>query len=418
MSWRDEYQVGSFRGATFRTERHDRQGGRRNIVHQFPGRDDPMVEDMGSIAAVFHIELFVAGSDYFSAREQLSAALDASGPGTLVHPWLGQMQVSVLDWTLSESTEEGGIGRFSVTFTEAGMPTWAAHAPDGQSLSIAAADLAIDGAPDRFAARFAIDGWPSFVEDAAGKIVSGLAVWTQIKAGIGGGAGPALRAFEAGLAALGAGGLLRTPLALGHALVGLVQVVSLLGGPSRRRISAFAGMIAYDPTADLALLAESGSVVSGAMTLANAPTPARRREVANRDALLHLYRVAGAAELVRTIAGATFGSIGEAQTIRARASQLIDDIMIIAADAGEDERVADLDALRRAAVRDIGLRAPQMPALRDLATREAEPALVIANRLYGHGMAEGRARDIVARNHVAHPAFVPGGTTLKVIANG
>jgi len=418
MTWRDEYQIGSFRGASFKTTSHEASGGRRNVIHELPGRDEPIVEDLGGAAATFSIEVFVAGAEYFSDREQLRAALDAPGPGTLVHPWLGQMQVSVLDWTLSESTEEGGIGRFSITFSEAGTPVAASQSADGQVLSIDAADFAIAAAPERFAASFDLDGWPSFVEEAAGSLVSGLAVLTQIRAGIGGGTGPALRAFETGLAALGLGGLLRSPLALGHALVGLVQAVSLLGGPPRRRIAAFSSMIAYDPAGDPTLIAGSGSAAISMVSVANAPTPARRREASNRDALVHLYRVAAAAELVRAVAGTSFISLDEAQAIRAATNQLLDDVMIVAADAGQDDRVADLDALRRAVVRDIGLRAPQLPALRDLPTRAAEPALVIANRLYGHGSADTRAQDIVARNKVAHPAFVPAGTTLKVIVNG
>ncbi|PTS90230.1 hypothetical protein DBR17_01670, partial [Sphingomonas sp. HMWF008] len=45
-----------------------------------------------------------------------------------------------------------------------------------------------------------------------------------------------------------------------------------------------------------------------------------------------------------------------------------------------------------------------------------EPALVIAARLYADpAQAEIRAAEIVARNRVVHPGFVPGGVALQVL---
>lgn len=401
MSWRDEYQPGSFRGVGFRTESHEHSGGRRAVVHEFPGRDEPMVEDQGRKARQFSIEVFVAGDAYFRDRDALVAVLNTAGPGTLVHPWLGAMQVSVLDWTLAESTDEGGIGRFSITFSEAGLPISASQSADGPALSIAAADRAAANAPQAFAAEFGIEGWPAFVEQAAGEIVSGIATFTQFTAGIGGGAGPALRAFETGLAALGVGGILRTPLTLGHAILGLVQSVSLLTGSSRRRISAFSSMLSYAPAAAPA-----------------AATPARAAQARNESALFHLYHVAAAAELVRTIAAVSFSSQDEAIAVRNQAIVQLDLLGQSAADAGRDSRVATLDMLRHAVIRDIALRSPGLARTYDSELKATEPALAVANRLYGHDLAPTMADDIVARNGVRHPGFVPGGSILKVIANG
>jgi len=43
------------------------------------------------------------------------------------------------------------------------------------------------------------------------------------------------------------------------------------------------------------------------------------------------------------------------------------------------------------------------------------PAIVLAYRLYGDAE---RADEIVARNRVRHPGFVPGGQPLEVLSNG
>lgn len=417
MTWREDYQTGSFRGAAFRTEQHEARGGRRTITHEFPGRDEPLVEDLGRAAKSFSIDVWVGGEYYFGDRDALIDALDQGGTGLLIHPWLGRMTVSVIDWSCAENTEEGGIARFSIGFAESGVPTPAVQTADGNSLSREAADSAIAAAPAAFADRFNVAGLPGFVEDASASLVSSLAIVTQSVAGIGGGTGPALNAFEKGLSLLGVSGLLRAPLDLAHAMIGLVQVVGTLNRTSRRKRSAFARMLAYDPATDQDYLLASGARAIG-LTVSTAPTPVRAAEVDNREALLHLYRITASAELVRTIAEASFSSVDEAMAVRADAAGRLDTLATMAADAGEDARAADYDGLRRALVRDIAQRAPMLPQIRTVETIASEPAIVIANRLYGHGDASSLSDDIVARNRVAHPAFVPGGSQLKVIANG
>ena len=104
MTWRDEYEIGSFRGATFRTAGHERSGGRRIAIHEFPSRDEPLVEDLGRKARQFSIECHVIGAEYRGAREALLTALEDEGPGLLIHPWHGRMMVVALDYTSSEST--------------------------------------------------------------------------------------------------------------------------------------------------------------------------------------------------------------------------------------------------------------------------------------------------------------------------
>ena len=48
------------------------------------------------------------------------------------------------------------------------------------------------------------------------------------------------------------------------------------------------------------------------------------------------------------------------------------------------------------------------------------PAIVIAQIVYGDAIGEvaARAEQIVARNRIAHPAFVPGGEPLELLSVG
>jgi prophage DNA circulation protein len=401
MSWRDEYQPGSFRGVPFRSQNHETTGGRRVVTHEYPGRDKPSTEDLGSRAKTYQLDCHVLGDGYFADRNALADALDAEGPGELVHPWLGSMQVVVLDRTFTESTEAGGIAYFSVVFGEAGIDVATPEAIDGKSRVAATARSVDDAAPVAFAEEFDVSGMPAFVETAAGDIVSAAVDLTQFSAGVGGGVGPALRTFEASLKYLpdSISTLIRTPLALGQSVHAMVLAVELLDRTARSKTASFYAMTDFDSTIPAVVRT----------------TPARKRQADNRDALVHLFTVTSAASMVRAASNIQFASYDEAVALRDRLSDRLDNLALASADAGHDDRACAFDSLRHAMVRDIGQRGGSLQRVYHHRLSITEPALVIANRLYGHkGVAE-QADDLALRNKVRHPGFVPGGNEISVL---
>ena len=167
MSWRDQYQPGSFRGAAFRTEYHELSGGRRVVRHEFPGRDRPVTEDLGRSARSFSIDCWISGADYRAGRNALLDALDAFGPGLLVHPFHGSMMVNALTYSQTEDTEEGGMCRFSIEFAEAGVEVAVSAELDGAALAGSEADDVLAGAAGAFDNGFDIGNVADFVSDAA-----------------------------------------------------------------------------------------------------------------------------------------------------------------------------------------------------------------------------------------------------------
>lgn len=127
MSWRDNLQPASYRGANFYVESSTHEGGRRSVVHQFLNRDEPYIEDIGEEAKGYTIEAYVvqnAGNsfDYFQERDALIRALQRKGAGLLIHPYYGFKKVIVDGkYSVSETIQDGGIARFSITFTEDGV---------------------------------------------------------------------------------------------------------------------------------------------------------------------------------------------------------------------------------------------------------------------------------------------------------
>lgn len=401
MSWREDYQPGSFRGVPFRTQSHERSGGRRNAVFEMPGRDEPLIEDLGRRARQFSLEFHVIGADYRGRRDALIDALEAQGPGLLVHPWHGQMMVAVMDYRTSESTEDGGMCWFTVTFAEAGIEVAAPVAVEGGRLGAAAADEVVAGVPARLTASFSIEDAAAFVEDASASLITGMAQTTQIAASLQGGVGPALRAFEAGLSLLPANmqGLLRAPLSLGLAIVGLVSTVSALSTSPRRKIAALTIMLDWIPQ-------ESGSF---------AATRNRTREAANRDALLSAFRLTTAAELARAVSASSFASYEEAVSTRDAVTTRFDVLAVSAADAGDDDTADAFDQLRRAVTRDIAVRGSNLARTYGVVLHQSEPALRLANRVYGRKDVADRAAELAARNAVLHPGFLPVGVELQLL---
>lgn len=66
-------------------------------------------------------------------------------------------------------------------------------------------------------------------------------------------------------------------------------------------------------------------------------------------------------------------------------------------------------------VRDITARGATLARLFSYTPKATEPALVIANRIYGTVDIEARTAEIVSRNKVRHPGFVPGGIALELL---
>ena len=397
------WQKGSFRGVPFRTENQEESGGRRGVVHEFPQGEKPVWEDLGRAGASFRIECHVLGEDFLGQANALADALNQKGAGTLIHPWRGSMQVAVPEFSRTDNAgDDGGISRFSITFVEPGLPAMPQPETDTQAVAVAAADDAADAAPGLFAGGFSVAKATAFVESAAGYLVSGAAALTALRGGMLGGAGPVLRAFQAGLDLLGgAGVLIRAPLELGLSIVGLVQTLSVIGGSHGARADA------------LYALAEWGETLPPVI----GDTPARNLERDNQAAIVQLVNLAASAELVRCLAGTSFPSYDDAVAARDRAADRLDSLALRQADAGDDDGAAQYDALRRAMTADLTARGGSLARIESFTPATTEPALVIAQRLYGDpATVIARADEIVARNKVVHPGFVPGGAPLQVLS--
>lgn len=121
MSWHDRLVKASFRGMEFLTESHEAKLGRRLVVHEFPGAEEPLIEDLGMKSSELHVTAYFIGADYDLARDKFLFLLQKTGADWLVHPWLGRLEVRAKDWSISESNEKGGFCTVQIYFVPAGL---------------------------------------------------------------------------------------------------------------------------------------------------------------------------------------------------------------------------------------------------------------------------------------------------------
>jgi len=106
---------------SFLTESHDTKGGRRLAIHEFPGAEEPVVEDLGGKAGEFHLNAYFIGPDYDLFRDKFLLALNTPGADWLMHPWRGLLWVRAHNWSVHESNDKGGYCAISVDFVPGGM---------------------------------------------------------------------------------------------------------------------------------------------------------------------------------------------------------------------------------------------------------------------------------------------------------
>ena len=132
--WLSQLRPGSFRGVPFAVVNEEGSHGRRQAVHEYPYRDTAWIEDMGRGTRRFIIRGFIVqnslvygGGDVISQRQSLINACEAKGSGTLIHPTLGEMTVSIPEngLRLSGSADNGRSFEFTLMVIESGLKVFA-----------------------------------------------------------------------------------------------------------------------------------------------------------------------------------------------------------------------------------------------------------------------------------------------------
>lgn len=106
----------SFRGVEFGVRSEASDAGRKIVLHEYLNSEQRYVEDLGEIPAKFSIDAFVHGVEFMDNASRLETALRQEGPGRLVLPTFGSLDVYALPY--KKNASQTGIGeiKFSLEF--------------------------------------------------------------------------------------------------------------------------------------------------------------------------------------------------------------------------------------------------------------------------------------------------------------
>jgi len=396
IPWIEELQPASFRGVAFSVSTARAAFGRRNVLHEYPLRDLPFAEDLGRRARAFRIAGFVIGDNAKAARDRLVAACEAEGPGALIHPSLGEIDVVCNRLDIAE-TEQGRIFRFTLDLSEAGTRSAPQSSADSRSGVLDLIDAELDAVVAAIDAALEVAGLPEYViGEAAGFVGRFVGVVQSIR--------PRAIAdrfnsrLDGLLALLGLDtvtGRISTDTAAaaitsGIAVGTIFDVVDALGAES-----------------DPAVISERASALV-AIDAGDTPEP----QAAALIAPLHgAVQAAGLTEIARATTSVEFASQDAAEDHRDQVRDLFDDGLTGAAVRADDVAFAYLGRLSAAALVDIAERGASLAPMMDWDAPRPRPSLSAAWGLYGDPDRDG---EMVDQLSARHPLFLPTGG--KVLA--
>lgn len=424
MAWRDRLRRASYKGVPFYYEDVVSSVGRRTQVTELPGRDVPHAEDMGRLTRRFRVRAYVLGPDYDVDRDRLIRAIEGErrGAGLLIHPYWGNRYVRVVgEVPVTESTREGGMARFDLTFVDVSEDDLPVRRRDPQSDLNAAFARALRAIREAFGEVFSV---LDTVQDVRNQAVAAVrmvtdtigAVKSSIDQAVGvvddaqrlvadiADAAESLIALPGELAAKLTGAISAVVRSVTSVVAGVDRAISSLTAPFR------SGSVSDHHRAEVLMRAwRELYAIADVLPVVVETSGQQSIRAANQAALAHLVRVAATSEAARVAGEIVFDSFDQAVAVRNELSDAIDEL----SNEADDATFAALQDLRATLHRRVTDSAETLPRIVEVVVSTPTPALVLAYRLYGDAT---RDVEIINRNNIRNPALVPAGTRLKVLS--
>ena len=404
-----ELQTASWRGVPFAVTGSTAKVGRRNAIHEYPFRDQIWVEDLGRQGRRITLSGFLlengayGGGSVISQRAAMIAACeteqgDPNTPdGELVHPSLGRMTVSLLDFECVEQMERGRYFELHFVFVESGSPLFPSTDPDTAAQTMMASQNANSamtgsfinamnsirlGGPVLESVIGIVTGFISSVTALAGRATSLIAMTSSLQGNYGRFVGenspsqpvanpPTLQSL------VGTGAQARqTVETAGDSLSDAVAVADW-NGASAATQTLTGALLSANPDPCQAVqsmlnLQQSVSAPQSAIPVINAAN----------TAIVNMLQRSAVIGLAQASASYQPTSVDDAQALRAKVCDALDTEIDVAGDAQEDDMYMTLRALRVAVAQDMKQRGSTQAQLRAVSMTASLPMLVISQRLY------------------------------------
>ena len=425
----------SWRGLPFVVETARNRVGRAIVEHTYPYRDQVWPEDMRKLPRRFQLSGFIVGDDVIAQRDAMETAANIPGPGTLVHPSYGALDVVLLNLDFDESKEHGRVIRVTFNFiqystrlypknkitTQVGVVDQATNANQAIASDFSSGVTTQIAYGDSVVAQIAgaATQWVGVVNSLAYDATNVFHLASELP-------GPFGR-FYPGSTGSSTGsvlGGLPSPSDLANDVEGLITTASI-----NTAAIATAGATAIAAATDLVspmLLAGNLQDVAIAMLTAitdpadavriftqlqnfvlatlpsTSPLGMAEQQVINHMA--DICRRVAVIALAQAAANYQPSSQNDALTLQNTVCGLLDDEINIAGDQGEDQTFLNLKGLRDAVAQDLITRGAALPSIQKYSMNAAQPALALSYQYYDDIT---RTDELIGFANPIHPAFMP-----------
>lgn len=435
--WSKTLWAASYKGFPFFFERDEQQGGLDILVHEFPGSDQNFNEDMGESARYYSGTAYVTGDAADTQAIAFIAVLVSHGPGLLVLPTDGPVLVRAMKpFKRTADKDRLGYLAFEVNFVREGATSPLISVPYlGQQASSAATALA-SAITAVAPSLFVVAGQPEYVAAAASsEIQAAIAAVDVIRTTY-----PVTTSVSQSVAAQVQAIALAAPLLLDPAGPNTSDVAALAAAMGTAAPATSAATMSVDAGITAlasAVVAIVGSLASGMQApvgqdamaalidLYGPPAQAAQAGIAaalSQNAANAAQNVLGAQQLVRLSAltawanallNVTYTDRPQGVTARAEAAERFEIELNNCPGAAFAGLYVAIENLQGSVVQFLTQLIANLAPVVTVEARISMPSLVWAWQLYQDPT---RAVDLVLRNNVRHPSFMP--TEFEALSPG
>ena len=380
----------SFKGQPFFVDRVGEDGGRGLVIHKFPNRDQPYIEDLGEEPRTFSVTAYLHGNDVDAVGAAFTELMASRGPGLLTLPVRAAVMVRAHTVKRADEKDKLGYIAFDCQFVREG----AAFALVSLPALLNAAYGGIDAVAGLIGATLVrgvtVAGVPDHVTAAVyDTLAAGAATFDAVRLS---------NAVEPAASATLRDRLAEFVDAAGDRIVDLTTMAGDLVGIARDLAEAMPADIAFSVMLGVA------DVFAPVAPASSYTSPSARSVAINAAEASRAVRLAALSAFTDSILRRSYASRPEGVSARADVAVRFDDEMNDAHGADNAALYVAMQDMRGAVVDYLSRLIADLAPVLTVSANRSLPSLFWAWRLYADPM---RAGELVARNSVRHPSFMP-----------